>query len=84
MGVLGGFWAVLSEHRMVNLMLPYGKPHLYTLPLLGWTHPGPTEGILVTRCLETEAVIRILLTALRAGVTIMGLNGESRLWTIDW
>ena len=34
--------------------------------------------MLVTRRLEIETLILVLLTMLRAGVTIMELNGESR------
>jgi len=33
--------------------------------------------MLVTKRLEIEALILVLLTVLRAGVTIMELNGES-------
>ena len=35
--------------------------------------------MLVTRCLEIEALILVLLTMLHAGVTIMEVNGKSRL-----
>jgi hypothetical protein len=36
--------------------------------------------MLVTGCVEIEALIVVLLTALRAGVPIMSLNGKSRLY----
>ena len=40
---------------------------------------GVVSAMLVTRRLEIEAPILVLLTVLRAGVPIMRLNGESQL-----
>ena len=42
--------------------------------------PGGASATLVSRNLETEGLILILVTVLRAGVTIRELNGKSRFF----